>query len=472
MYNRLSLKEKLTYSCGNLGIGMITTIHMWYLVYFFFPPNDAGINYTVPQGAFVFGITILGIVMGAGRIFDAITDPIIANRSDNLRHKLGKRIPYMRRYAFGLAASYVLVFFVPRPNEIHTLNIIWLAFFMFISAFFVTLYSVPFYSLLIQMAKHPEDRIDLGTYNSAFWFSGMLITSFASGSWDFFKNTFNISSHLSIQISFVILGVVGLIFLLIPSYFINENKYTIKVEGIVSNAKISLRKSMKRVLGNRNFRIFLTANTLYAMATFMFETGLLYFITVLAMKQESLQGVLTTIIGALTLLCYPLVNKVSKAKGKKFMISLGFILFSLTFIDITLFGLVDFKLFGFININIDLLLILCVILSPLPQAIFGILPHVIVADCAEQDKSETGEDLAGMYIAVNGFFGKLAYSVATIIFTSLLVFGKDPSNDLGIRLTTIVGTILTALSIGLMSKYKEKLGETTINNKSTSNYSG
>lgn len=445
MNERLTLKEKLTYSLGNMGVGIIVTIHMWYLVYFFFPPNDAGISYTVPQGAVFLGITILGLIVAAGRVFDAISDPIIANRSDNKKHRLGKRIPYMRRYAFAMAASYVLIFFVPMPKEIHVFNIIWLAAFMIISALFLTLYTVPYYSLMVHIAKHPNDKIDLGTYNSVFFFAGLLLTSFAAGSWDTIHDLLGVSRHFAIQLSFVVFGLIGFIFLMIPAYRVDENKYG---KQVVETKKVKLKDSMRKVLKNKNFTSFLIANASYSVATYMFEAGLLYFVTVLALKDESLQGLMTTIIGVATLATYPIVNKLAKKKGKKFMMGLGFALFAVAFVDITFFGL--------LGINVDILLILLAVITPLPQAIFGILPHVMVADCAAYDKYKSGEDRAAMYMAVNGFFTKIGTSIAVIIFTSLLVFGKDPGNDLGIRLATIAGAVLAVLSIGLMARYNEK----------------
>lgn len=446
MGNRLSLKEKLTYTVGNFGIGTIGGIHMLYLVYFFFPPKDKGIPYVVPQKTFFLGLTILGLILAASRIFDAITDPIIANRSDNSKHKLGKRVPFLRKYALLTAAAHVLVFFVPVPGQVHVLNTIWLAVLMFLIAIFFTLYSVPYYSLMVEMAKDPHDKIDLATMHSFFWFTGFLISSFSSGSWDMISNLLNVSTTTSIKISFVFLAILSAIALLIPAFTIDEKKYASK-NGPVKKPE-GILHSMKKVLGNKNFLVYIIANTTYTLSTFMFEAGLLYFVTVLARKDESVQGLLTTLIGGLTLLSYPLINKIAKAKGKKFIMKLGFFMFALTFIDITLLGL------GLVSVEI--LLFLVILIAPIPQAIFGILPPAMVADCAAYDMHMTGEDHSAMFMAVNSFFGKLGGSLATVLFTSFLVFGKDPGHDLGIRIATIAGAILSMASMFIITRYNEK----------------
>jgi GPH family glycoside/pentoside/hexuronide:cation symporter len=43
----------------------------------------------------VFGLTIIGLVFAFGRLFDAITDPLIGNISDNTRSRWGRRRPYI-----------------------------------------------------------------------------------------------------------------------------------------------------------------------------------------------------------------------------------------------------------------------------------------------------------------------------------------------------------------------------------------
>lgn len=444
---RLSLKEKLIYSSGNGGVGIFMGIHMWYLVYFFFPPKDAGLPYVIPQKGFFLGITVLGLIMAIGRLFDAITDPIIANRSDNSTHKRGKRVPYLRRYSLFMALTYLLVFFVPITNTIHPLNILWLTIFLLLSALGLTLYSVPFFSLMIQIAEHPDDKIDLGTTNSAFWFSGFLLASFATILWKPLQQIFYLTPIVSVQVSFAIIGFIGLLLLFIPAFFLDERKYR-KSTPSSSNDKVPLILSMKKVMRNKDFRYYLMSNTSYTVATYMFETGLIYYLTVLAMRDQSIQGPLTALIGGATLLSYPLVNALAKKKGKKTIIKLGFFLFCLSFLTISLFGL--------LHIPVVLLIIILGILAPIPQAIFGIIPTVMVADCAAYDQWRTGEDCSGMYVAVNGFFVKVGYSIATILFTSLLLFGKDPGDDLGIRLTSLLGAGLAFLSIGLITKYNEK----------------
>ena len=83
---RLSLRYKLIYAMGNLGIALITVMQTLFMVYFFFPPKDSGIPYLIPQGELILGLTLFGVIMGLGRMVDAVLDPVIANFSDRLKH--------------------------------------------------------------------------------------------------------------------------------------------------------------------------------------------------------------------------------------------------------------------------------------------------------------------------------------------------------------------------------------------------
>ncbi len=441
---KLSLKEMLIYSTGNLGVAMITVIHMLFLVSVFFPSDIMRLSYVIPQDAILLTFTILGLILFVSRVFDAFTDPWIANLSDKSNNKKGKRLPFMRKAAIPMAVSYVGVFFVPFVNEVHTLNVVWLAVFMILSALFLTLYSIPYYTLMVDMARTPEEKVDLGTYSSAFWFVGFLLTSFASGLWEPFEKMFDLSRIQSIQLSFVIIAVIGVVFLYLPTIFLDEKKY----DSNANKEAFTISDSIKKVTKNKSFVAFFIGNTAYGIATYIFETGLIYYITVLALLKEGVQGPLTTIIGALTLASYPLINKFSKKKGKRPVMIIGFVLFAVTFVLLSALGLW--------GVNPYVLLVLIALVVPFSQAAFGILPTVMSSDCASYDKHVNNEDNSGMYIAALGFSLKLGGSLATIIFTSFLLLGKDTGDDLGIRFVAIFAAVLSIIGVITMLFYNEK----------------
>lgn len=441
---RLSLKYKLIYAMGNLGIALITVMQTLFMVYFFFPPKEAGIPYLIPQGELILGLTLFGVIMGLGRMVDAVLDPVIASFSDRLKHPEGRRIPMMRWAAVPFVVCWVAVFFVPDSTGISVMNTVWLSVFMVLGVFFFTAYMIPFYSLMVEVARSSDDKVDLGTISSAFWFAGFLIVSFSPGLWPVVADALDVSMIWSIRITFTGLAVVGLACLAIPVLMIDERQFA---DPNVERSRQKLLPSLGRVLRNRNFSIYLAANTSYTIASTIFESGLIFFITVLALKEAGLQGSLTTVIGALTLACYPLVARLSKSRGKDWVIKVSLALFALTFVAITFYGIGD--------LNVYWLFAAVIVLSPFAQASFGILPQVVTSDCAAWDQYKSGEDHAGMYIAANGFFRKIGSTLGMVLFTSFLLVGKDVGDDMGIRYATLFAAAMAVLGLLLMTRYDE-----------------
>lgn len=90
------------FAVGQLGWSMLSGVVTSWLVYFYQPSEDVvakGQTLFLPQGAVFIGLTIIGLIAAVGRIFDAITDPWIAGKSDRCRNRLGRRIPFMRAAA-------------------------------------------------------------------------------------------------------------------------------------------------------------------------------------------------------------------------------------------------------------------------------------------------------------------------------------------------------------------------------------
>jgi len=444
---KLPLKVKLLYSCGNLGIGIITVLLGNNFVYFFTAPEVSGkpvIPYLIPQGALFWGMTLLGLIWAVGSIFDAVLDPIIANFSDRFEHKNGKRIPIMRMAAIPFVLTFALVFFAPVP-QISIINVIWLLVIFLLSKVFYTMYMIPFYSLFVDLAKSGDDKADLGTINSAFWFIGFVIAALATVLWGFFQNKFGMTLIVSFRSTVILLSIIGLIAVMAPAFLINEKKY---VANSIKSTKEKVIPSLKRVLKNKSFRNYLYTNFGYTISTRIFESGLIYYVTVLAMQKAEINGYLIIIIAVIALALYPLVNKLAKSKGRKFILKISIILLFISYIVISLLGL------G--NIHPYFLFGALILLLPFATAGFGILPHVITSDCAQYDREKSGEDSAGMYIAANGFVAKLGGSVSGLMLTSLLLLGKDVGNDLGIRVAILTAAAIMFVVYFVLKGYDEK----------------
>ena len=83
----------------------------------------------------LFGISTIGVVSAIGRLWDGITDPIIANMSDKWSSKWGRQIPFLA--SGGLpAAVFCLLIFTPPERGVTTLNLVWMTSALFCFIYF------------------------------------------------------------------------------------------------------------------------------------------------------------------------------------------------------------------------------------------------------------------------------------------------------------------------------------------------
>ena len=82
------------FAIGQFGWSLLSALITNWLVYFYQPDADsiaAGQTLFIPQGRVIFGIaTVIGGIAALGRVFDAVTDPMIANLSDRSTNPKGK----------------------------------------------------------------------------------------------------------------------------------------------------------------------------------------------------------------------------------------------------------------------------------------------------------------------------------------------------------------------------------------------
>jgi Na+/melibiose symporter-like transporter len=123
-------------------------------------------------------------------------------------------------------------------------------------------------------------------------------------------------------------------------------------------------------------------------------------------------------------------------------------LLSLIFVTIYFLGKLPFA-----PSNQMYILVIC---ASFPLAALGILPNAILADIAQKDTIETGENHEGMFFAVKYLFVKLGQTLGIAIFAMLTIYGKDPGNDYGLRLNGVVGFVLCVLALLFFTRFKER----------------
>ncbi len=449
---RLTKKQMWIFALGQLGWSILSGVINAWLVTFYLPTqNDiaSGANQYITPGLVIFGVlTILGLITFGCRIFDAVTDPIIATLSDKSKNPKGRRIPFMKFAAIPLSIITVLVFCAP-VSMISGWNVAWISIFLILYYLFMTIYCTPYNALISEFGKTQDDRMYISTAISLTYFAGTMLAYMPFVFAGVLRNI--VSFDWSYRICFIFLAIIACIMMLIPAIKLNEKDFV-----DAKPSEVSTTKSLIATFKNKQFRIFVWSDIAYWIGLTLFQTGLPFFVKVSMQLDEFYT---TVFLGAMTVLSacfYPVVSKLVVKFGKRKLVCAGFLGLALAYVVTALIGVIPLPgiVFG----------ILIVIIAAFPMSLLGIIPQSIVADVAEEDAIKTGEKREGMFFAARTFAMKLGQSVAMLAFTSLAIIGSSQdltSNDLtasslGLRIVAIVAIISCTLGAVILFFYNEK----------------
>ena len=452
---RLTKGQMRIFAVGQLGWSTLSGIITAWFVTFYLPTQDdidSGAMQYITPGLVIGGLlTVLGLITALSRVFDAVTDPLIASLSDRSKNKRGRRIPFMQYAAIPLSVVTVLLFCAPE-EKISSINIVWISIFVVLFYLFMTMYCTPYNALISEFGKTQDDRMYISTAISLTFFAGTMLAYtpfvFAGMLRD------SVGFAWSYRICFIVLAVIACICMLIPTFFLREKDF---VETKPSNA--NMFKSLGATFRNGNFRTFVFSDIMYWVGLTLFQTGLPFFVKVSMKLDESFTMIFLGGMTVLSAAFYPIVPKLVKKFGKKKLVITGFLGLALAYVITGLIGVI-----GVENVpGVAYGVIICVI-AAFPMALLGIIPQSIVADVAEADGYETGENREGMFFAARTFAMKFGQSIAMLVFTSLAIIGTTQNTDsnditasvLGMTIVGFVAVAFCSLGAIILGLYNEK----------------
>lgn len=449
------------FAVGQLGWSTLSGIISAWFVTFYLPTqndiNSGAIQYIMP-GLVIGGfLTILGLITALSRVFDAVTDPLIASLSDRSKNKRGRRIPFMQYAAIPLSVVTVLLFCAP-VETISGWNVVWISVFVVLFYLFMTMYCTPYNALISEFGKTQDDRMYISTAISLTFFAGTLLayTPFVFAG----MLRGSVGFAWSYRICFIVLAIISCICMLIPTFFLKEKEF---VDTKPSNA--NMFKSLGATFKNKSFRTFVGSDIMYWVGLTLFQTGLPFFVKVSMKLDESYTMIFLGGMTVLSAVFYPIVPKLVKKFGKKKLVISGFVGLAIAYVITGLIGIIGTTVIPGVVYGV----VICVI-AAFPMALLGIIPQSIVADVAEADGYDTGENREGMFFAARTFAMKFGQSLAMLVFTSLAIIGTTQntnSNDitasvLGMTIVGFVAVAFCTLGAIILSFYNEKKVMSTI----------
>ena len=447
---RLTKRQMRIFAVGQLGWSTLSGIISAWFVTFYLPTqndiNSGAIQYIMP-GLVIGGfLTILGLITALSRVFDAVTDPLIASLSDRSKNKRGRRIPFMQYAAIPLSVVTVLLFCAP-VETISGWNVVWISVFVVLFYLFMTMYCTPYNALISEFGKTQDDRMYISTAISLTFFAGTLLayTPFVFAG----MLRGSVGFAWSYRICFIVLAIISCICMLIPTFFLKEKEF---VDTKPSNA--NMFKSLGATFKNKSFRTFVGSDIMYWVGLTLFQTGLPFFVKVSMKLDESYTMIFLGGMTVLSAVFYPIVPKLVKKFGKKKLVISGFLGLAIAYVITGLIGVIGTTVIPGVVYGV----VICVI-AAFPMALLGIISQSIVADVAEADGYDTGENREGMFFAARTFAMKFGQSLAMLVFTSLAIIGTTQntnSND-------ITASVLGMTIVGFVAVvYNEKKVMSTI----------
>jgi GPH family glycoside/pentoside/hexuronide:cation symporter len=411
---KLPVKVKLGFGVGDLGGNLYFTVIAFWLL-----------NYLTDTVGLAAGLA--GIAVGIGKVWDAVSDPLMGYISDRTRSRWGRRRPYLLFGSFVWFMAMILMFTNPGLRSPEARFVWAAAAFCFLSTAY-TVVNVPYSSLTPELTKDYHERSSLNGYRAVFMVIGTLIGAGAAlpliGALPDRNTGFSVMGAV---FGALIMGAALITFAAVR-----------EPETQAAQPKAGIIGSYRSVFKTRPFLIILSAFMMNMIAVSVVSGTMIYYFKYIH-DNEGLTTVALMILLVTAMVFIPLAVLVSRRIGKKTTYAGGMLIIALACMLVFALGheLGTLFVFGMM------------FAAGLGLSTTYPMPWSMIPDTVEYGYLQSGERREGAYYGIWTFFSKLGQGLA--IAVSGLVLNatgyaaeavQTPLARLGIRL--LVGPV-TAL---------------------------
>ena len=395
---RPSLRVKLAYSLGQAAQN---------------GGFDAAIAFIFFYYSAVLGLsgTLVGAALAVSLAFDAVVDPVVGSWSDNLKSRLGRRLPLMIA-AIPFIAGSIGLLFAPPHGLGQTGLFAWLAVMSVLVRSFISLFNVPYIALGAEMISGYAERTSLVVYRAfAGICSSVVVTAIGF-------SLFFADGGLQRPEGYPGFGwaVALLLFVCMTLCCLGIRRYAAALpqpEQVDGSMLRRLPAELKEIFANRSFRLlFISAVVLFIAIGVNMSLNNHAFVFVWQMKSEKIQfigyaylvGILLGVTGA------PLLQK---AMEKKNVVIIGFLLLIGNWLVLQ-----AAMLLGLYHPLGDAALVpmqLNSFVAGIGTGFVLVAYPSMMADAADEHEYLYGRRREGLYFAGLGFAGKAATGLGVMV---------------------------------------------------------
>lgn len=457
MSEGLSFLRKAAWSLGQFGWSLASYGAANFLTQFYLPFAEGGkalFPVMIFQGAVAGVLTVIGLALAFGRIFDAVTDPLVAMLSDRSPMRLGRRRGFLALSALPFALFSFLVF-VPvagaGPGADQTLNSLWLFVSLTLLYIFMTLYVTPYFAWMSELGRSADERLQLSTMISITWALGAMTGAQGPALQGLFQQA-GMEALPAFQAAMGIFAGAGFVCMMVPVLAVRETPAPAAARTVVTPG---FRADLGRVLKDRNFLVFTLSDFAYWLGLYFINNGLLYYLTVLLGLPKETYSFLFILMFLASFAFYVPVGILARKTGRRRLMAFAFVMFGLLFAFCGTFGVLPLPPMASA--------VLAAVLAAVPLSIFGILPNAMVSDMAEAHARTTGVGQAGLYFGFRTFMSKMGQSLGAALLPGMVMLGASGEGGggavvgaLGVRLTTLAALVFCAAGLVMLLRYDEK----------------
>jgi Na+/melibiose symporter-like transporter len=415
---KLTFFTKTAYGVGQMSQGVKDTAFQSFVVFYF--------SQVLGMPAIMAGFAAL-----IALLFDAITDPLMGDISDNWHSKLGRRHPFMIAAVIPFPISLYMLFSPPVGLDPDGL-FLWLLGWSIVVRILLTMFNVPHNALGAELSQDYQERTKIVSYRTFLGYVGGIIlsvvalNSFFKASETFPNGMLNVDGYSSLG------ALAGIIAFVAMTLCILGTKHTIPYlpKAPENQKKVDLSRSFKafaQAIKLGPFRIIFTVQIMTmiaggAGATFMLYLGSYFF--ELSTAEISLLT-LTIVVGLVpaSIIAPVLSKRIDKMPS---LVTCLLVATAFSFSPIYL------RLLGVLPENGSPLIMPILFATYVVGYSFFIAAGIVIgsmlADIADLHASNTGKRQEGLFFAANSFAQKATFGIGTLfagIGLDLIAFPKQ-----------------------------------------------
>ncbi len=411
----LPLRTRLLYASSSLGGEALTQSRGLWLLFYYAPPADADLERILPIG-------LVGALVTAARLLDALNDTLVGYWSDRTRSRLGRRLPFIL-VGTPLWALFGFLVFVPPTGEGAFVTAAYL--FIVLELFFVfaTVSGGPYEALLPEIAPTSAERISIVGFRVYFGAAGGAAGLVASGLLvDAFGFQAMALAMAALALTARYTGMVGV---------------WRRASRTVAPVELRFWPAMRATFSNVYFLLFLPSFVLFQVGLQMLVGVLPFYVSAVIQPAEEGRwvAIVTGVAIGTTIAVVPLFQRLARRTSKRQAYRTAMLAAALFFPLLAFAGFLP-------GIPREVQVLVLLALAGVPLAGVYLFPAALTADIADYDSLRTGFRREAVYYGAQNFVEKTATAASPLLLSGLLLLGRTAADPLGIRL---VGPVAGAI---------------------------